>query len=44
MTMSGEFSYQGSRKPGSWEGKVTISEDFDKLPEDLTKVFQGENE
>lgn len=31
------------RQPGGWEGKVTISEDFDApLPPELLKAFEGE--
>lgn len=31
-----------SRKPGGWEGKVRIAEDFDDpLPEALQKHFEG---
>lgn len=30
------------RKPGGWEGKVVISDDFDApLPEDLQAAFEG---
>lgn len=33
------------RQPGGWEGKVTISDDFDdELPPDLLKGFMGEEE
>jgi len=38
--------YEGSeqpRKPGYWEGKVVISDDFDELPESIIKTFQGED-
>lgn len=27
------------RKPGYWEGKVKISEDFDELPEHIAQYF-----
>jgi prevent-host-death family protein len=30
------------RKPGYWEGKVHISEDFDELPENLAAAFRGD--
>ncbi len=30
------------RKLGGWRGQVTIEPNFDDLPEDLTKLFQGE--
>ena len=32
------------RKPGYWRGKIKIAEDFDELPEDWLKAFEGENE
>lgn len=28
------------RKPGSWEGKVTIEKDFDVLPADFMRYFK----
>lgn len=31
-----------ARKPGYWEGKVKISDDFDVLPDDILNSFQGE--
>ena len=30
------------RRPGGWEGKVVIREDFDELPEELVTAFHGE--
>ena len=30
------------RKPGRWRGRVTIHEDFDELPAELTAAFRGE--
>ncbi len=27
------------RKPGNWQGKVKMSEDFDELPEEVLKLF-----
>lgn len=31
-----------SRKPGAWEGRVTIGPDFDApLPEDVLAAFEG---
>jgi prevent-host-death family protein len=30
------------RKPGLWEGKVTLMPDFDDLPADLQAFFNGE--
>lgn len=33
----------GPRKLGFWQGKVTISKDFDKFPESLQKSFYGES-
>ena len=33
------------RKPGGWEGKVWIAEDFDDpLPEDIMAGFEGRDE
>ena len=33
------------RKPGGWEGKVTMAEDFDdELPESIQAYFMGEAE
>lgn len=33
------------RKPGGWEGKIRIAEDFDApLPEDLLAAFEGHGE
>ena len=33
------------RQPGGWEGKVTMSDDFDdELPSDLLSGFMGEEE
>lgn len=32
------------RKPGVWAGKITIADDFDKLPEELLGAFSGESE
>ena len=29
-----------TRKPGAWEGKVTIKKDFDVLPNDFMKHFK----
>jgi len=31
------------RKPGGWEGKVWMAPDFDELPEDLLRAFEGED-
>lgn len=34
---------QAPRKPGGWEGKVWIAEDFDdELPEEIMAAFRGE--
>lgn len=31
------------RKPGGWEGRIHVSEDFDEpLPDEILKAFQGE--
>jgi prevent-host-death family protein len=32
------------RKPGGWEGKVWMADDFDELPPDLLKAFSGEDD
>jgi prevent-host-death family protein len=32
------------RVPGYWQGKVTLSPDFDELPENLLSAFKGEKE
>lgn len=32
------------RKPGYWQGKVTMAEDFDILPESVINGFMGEEE
>ena len=32
------------RKPGGWEGRVWIADDFDELPPDLLAAFYGEGE
>lgn len=32
------------RKPGGWEGRVWIAEDFDELPEEIAAAFRGERE
>ncbi len=33
---------QKSRKPGCWKGKVKISNDFDELPDEISRAFRGE--
>ena len=35
-------SVQLPRQLGAWEGKVTIRDDFDELPEDVMAAFTGE--
>ena len=30
------------RKPGCWEGRVWMADDFDELPEDIMAAFRGE--
>lgn len=30
------------RVPGSWRGRVSISDDFDDLPPDIAAAFRGE--
>ena len=32
------------RKPGGWEGRVWIADDFDELPPDQLGAFYGEEE
>lgn len=32
------------RLGGSWQGKVTISDDFDELPTSLKRAFAGDDE
>ena len=32
------------RKAGSWKGKVWMADDFDELPEEIMKAFNGEND
>ena len=32
------------RKPGGWEGKVHIAPDFEDLPAEIKKVFEGESD
>lgn len=34
-------SQHGPRTPGGWEGRLTIAEDFDELPEELSAAFRG---
>jgi prevent-host-death family protein len=35
-------SKSGIRKPGIWKGKVSIAPDFDELPADVMKAFEGD--
>jgi antitoxin (DNA-binding transcriptional repressor) of toxin-antitoxin stability system len=32
------------RKPGGWQGKVSIAPDFDELPSDIEAAFLGERQ
>jgi prevent-host-death family protein len=32
------------RKPGYWEGKVEIADDFDVMPESFMAAFRGERD
>ena len=33
----------GARKPGgSWKGRIRMSKDFDRLPDDIIAAFYGE--
>lgn len=34
----------GVREPGCWAGRVHIADDFDELPEDIARAFEGEGE
>ena len=34
---------RGPRTPGGWEGRVTVAEDFEELPEELAAAFRGEH-
>ncbi|MBI2423514.1 MAG: type II toxin-antitoxin system Phd/YefM family antitoxin [Candidatus Hydrogenedentes bacterium] len=31
------------RQPGAWRGRVHMADDFDTLPEELLKAFDGES-
>jgi prevent-host-death family protein len=31
------------RTPGGWEGRVWIAPDFDELPEEVRRAFEGED-
>jgi prevent-host-death family protein len=33
---------RGPRTPGGWEGRVTIAEDFESLPDEVSTAFRGE--
>lgn len=33
----------GPRKPGAWRGRVQIHDDFDDLPDDVARAFQGDD-
>jgi len=33
---------RAARRPGIWKGKVVIARDFDDLPPELARAFQGE--
>jgi prevent-host-death family protein len=42
-------AYKGDSTPrqpgmGNWKGKIWIADDFDELPEDLMRAFNGETE
>ena len=30
------------RTPGGWQGKVTIHDDFDELPDEVVSAFRGD--
>lgn len=29
------------RTPGAWRGKVTVADDFDTLPDEIVRAFEG---
>jgi prevent-host-death family protein len=33
---------RGPRKPGGWQGRVRIADDFDELPPEIAAAFRGE--
>ena len=33
----------GRRAPGAWRGRIHIHENFDELPRDVARAFQGED-
>lgn len=33
-----------ARRPGGWEGRVWMADDFDELPKEIAAVFRGELE
>lgn len=41
-------AYQEDKTPrtlgGSWQGKVSVADDFDELPDSLERAFTGESE
>jgi prevent-host-death family protein len=32
----------GRREPGAWRGRISIRDDFDALPDDVTRAFRGD--
>jgi len=32
----------GRREPGAWRGRISIRDDFDDLPDDVTRAFRGD--
>ena len=32
------------RQPGCWKGRVEIADDFDELPEEISKGFMGQSD
>lgn len=34
---------QRDRQPGLWAGRVHLAPDFDELPDDLRRAFEGES-
>lgn len=33
----------GRREPGAWRGRISIRDDFDDLPDDVTRAFRGDS-
>lgn len=37
------YQNEEDRKPGSWHGKVNITDDFDEISHEIEKLFEGES-